>query len=151
MKGTDFVATNVPGPPIPVYLQAPRSWRMFYAPKAGAAVNCALMSYKRRRPGRGEYRHAGRGEPAELVDDLRAGMEEVVALGVPAPVADTLAPCGQEGTQRSLRPRSPRQRRHPRRRRHPQRSPRPRRHLQPRLTRECCKIVRLNGRDCHGC
>ena len=45
-EGTDFVATNVPGPPIPVFAGA-QVLRMLPSsrPQAGAAVNCALMSY----------------------------------------------------------------------------------------------------------
>ena len=46
MKGTDVVATNVPGPPIPVYLAGAEVTRMIpFAPKGGAAVNIGLMSY----------------------------------------------------------------------------------------------------------
>ena len=49
MKGTDFVASNVPGPPIPVFLVGARVQRFLaFAPKGGAAVNVALMSYNGR-------------------------------------------------------------------------------------------------------
>lgn len=46
MKGTDLAATNVPGPPFPVYLAGARvSLLVPFAPRAGAAINIALMSY----------------------------------------------------------------------------------------------------------
>jgi hypothetical protein len=46
MKGTDLAATNVPGPPFPVYLAGARVTLLVpFAPRAGAAINIALMSY----------------------------------------------------------------------------------------------------------
>lgn len=46
MKGTDVAATNVPGPPIPVYMAGARVEQMMpFAPKGGAAMNVAMMSY----------------------------------------------------------------------------------------------------------
>ena len=46
MKGTDVAATNVPGPPFPVYVAGARVTRLVpFAPKGGASVNVALMSY----------------------------------------------------------------------------------------------------------
>jgi len=88
MKGTDFVATNVPGPPIPVYFAGAQILRMLpYAPKAGAAVNCALMSYNGVAQVGVNIDTVAVADPAELVDDLRAGLEEIVALGAPAPAA----------------------------------------------------------------
>lgn len=46
MKGVDVAATNVPGPPIPVYTAGARVQALIpFAPKAGAAVNIGLMSY----------------------------------------------------------------------------------------------------------
>ncbi|MEZ5114805.1 MAG: wax ester/triacylglycerol synthase family O-acyltransferase [Candidatus Nanopelagicales bacterium] len=46
MKGTDVAATNVPGPPFPVYLAGAKVLQLVpFAPKAGAAVNIGLMSY----------------------------------------------------------------------------------------------------------
>lgn len=85
MKGTDFVATNVPGPPIPVYFAGAQILRMLpYAPKAGAAVNCALMSYNGVAQIGVNVDTVAVPHPAELVDDLKAGMAEVVALAHPA-------------------------------------------------------------------
>ena len=46
MKGVDVAATNVPGPPIPVYCAGSKVEALIpFAPKAGAAVNIGLMSY----------------------------------------------------------------------------------------------------------
>ncbi|HQR81195.1 MAG TPA: wax ester/triacylglycerol synthase family O-acyltransferase, partial [Actinomycetota bacterium] len=84
MKGTDFVATNVPGPPIPVYFAGAQILRMLpYAPKAGAAVNCALMSYNGVAQIGVNIDTVAVPHPAELVDDLKAGMAEIVALAHP--------------------------------------------------------------------
>ena len=81
MKGTDFVATNVPGPPIPVYFAGAEILRMLpYAPKAGAAVNCALMSYNGVAQVGVNIDTLAVPDPAELVDDLRAGLKEITAL-----------------------------------------------------------------------
>jgi diacylglycerol O-acyltransferase / wax synthase len=46
MKGTDVAATNVPGPPFPVFIAGARVTRLVpFAPKGGAALNIALMTY----------------------------------------------------------------------------------------------------------
>lgn len=94
MKGTDFVATNVPGPPIPVYFAGAEILRMLpYAPKAGAAVNCALMSYNGLAQVGVNIDTLAVPDPAELVDDLRAGMQEISGLAAQsAPVAASKGP-----------------------------------------------------------
>lgn len=49
MKGVDVAATNVPGPPIPVYLCGSLVTGLVpFAPKSGAAVNIGLLSYNGR-------------------------------------------------------------------------------------------------------
>ncbi len=65
MKGTDFAATNVPGPPIPVYFAGAEVGLPMipFAAKAGAAVNVGLMSYDSRVLPRGQYRPRRGGEP----------------------------------------------------------------------------------------
>lgn len=46
MKGTDVAATNVPGPPIQVYVAGARVQALIpFAPKGGAAMNVAMMTY----------------------------------------------------------------------------------------------------------
>jgi hypothetical protein len=46
LKGVDFVTTNVPGAPVPIYLAGARMESQFaFAPMTGASANIALMSY----------------------------------------------------------------------------------------------------------
>jgi WS/DGAT/MGAT family acyltransferase len=46
LRGIDFVATNVPGVPVPVYFAGARLEAQFaFAPMTGAAANIALLSY----------------------------------------------------------------------------------------------------------
>ncbi|GAA4738109.1 wax ester/triacylglycerol synthase family O-acyltransferase [Gordonia alkaliphila] len=46
MKGVDVAATNVPGPPVPVYLCGAKVDVLVpFAPKSGAAINVALLTY----------------------------------------------------------------------------------------------------------
>ena len=46
MKGVDVTATNVPGPPVPIYTCGARVSSMAaFAPKSGAAVNIGLLTY----------------------------------------------------------------------------------------------------------
>lgn len=85
MKGTDVAATNVPGPPFPVYLAGSRVLRLVpYAPKAGAALNVALMSYDGVAQLGVNLDTAAVREPERFVEDLRESLAEVVALGAPA-------------------------------------------------------------------
>ncbi len=46
LKCVDFVATNVPGAPLPVYLAGAEVQRLYaFGPPSGAAVNVALLSH----------------------------------------------------------------------------------------------------------
>jgi diacylglycerol O-acyltransferase len=46
LKGADFVTSNVPGAPFPIYAAGAELERMFpFAPLAGAAVNVTLLSH----------------------------------------------------------------------------------------------------------
>lgn len=82
MKGTDVAATNVPGPPIPVFIGGAKVTSMIpFAPKGGAAVNIGLMSYDGKvflgiNIDRGAVEY-----PEELTDLLADALEEVVAVG----------------------------------------------------------------------
>ncbi len=84
MKGTDFVATNVPGPPIPVYLAGTEVLSMVpFAPKGGAAVNVGLMSYNGQmflgvNVDVGAVEH-----PEEFAQCLAASLSDVIAVGQP--------------------------------------------------------------------
>ncbi len=88
MKGTDFAATNVPGPPFPVYFAGALVESMIpFAPKGGAAVNIGLMSYDGRvflgiNIDRGAVEF-----PDELTDCLSDAMEAVIAVGEKAEAA----------------------------------------------------------------
>jgi hypothetical protein len=87
MKGTDFAATNVPGPPIPLYFAGTQVLSMVpFAPKGGAAVNIGLMSYDGKvfigintDPG-------AVADPYQLVDNLYDSLQEVLAVGNPDPI-----------------------------------------------------------------
>ncbi len=85
MKGTDFAATNVPGPPIPVYFAGAKLESMIpFAPKGGAAVNVALMSYDGKcflgvNIDRGAVEN-----PDQLTDCLIESLESVLAVGAKA-------------------------------------------------------------------
>jgi len=46
LKGVDFLASNVPGVPVPLWLEGHRVLRFYpFGPTAGAALNVTLMSY----------------------------------------------------------------------------------------------------------
>jgi hypothetical protein len=82
MKAVDFVTSNVPGPPFPVYMSGARIERMFpFGPPAGASVNITLFSYD------GTAQIGVRIDPAAVPDadrlmtDLRAGFDEILGLG----------------------------------------------------------------------
>jgi WS/DGAT/MGAT family acyltransferase len=82
MKGTDVAATNLPGPPIPVYFAGARVLALLpFAPRGGAAVNVALMTYD----GRGFFAvnvdERAVPDASALVDDLRAAAAEVLGSG----------------------------------------------------------------------
>jgi WS/DGAT/MGAT family acyltransferase len=81
MKGIDFITSNVPGAPIPVYLAGARLEANFaFGPLAGAALSTVLLSYQ-------EELHVGVNvdpaavpDPDVLVACLRDGFEEIVKL-----------------------------------------------------------------------
>ncbi len=80
MKGTDFAATNLPGPPIPVYFSGAQVTALLpFAPRGGAALNVAMITYS----GKAEFAvnidERAVENPTELVDDLKAALAEVVA------------------------------------------------------------------------
>lgn len=82
MKGTDVAATNIPGPSIQVYLAGASVEQLLpFAPKGGAAMNVALMSYN------GKAEIAINIDTAAIYDHdvmvrcLTETLEEIVALG----------------------------------------------------------------------
>jgi len=79
MKAVDFVTSNVPGPPFPVYMSGARIERMYpFGPTAGAAVNITLFSYD------GLAQIGVRADPAavhapeRLLTDLHASFRELL-------------------------------------------------------------------------
>ncbi|NDK88769.1 DUF1298 domain-containing protein [Gordonia desulfuricans] len=81
MKGVDVAATNVPGPPIPVFTGGAEVTALVpFAPKGGAAVNVALMSYAGRAYLGINCDPAAVIDPELLTDCIREGLAEVVAL-----------------------------------------------------------------------
>ncbi len=84
MKGVDVAATNVPGPPIGVYMAGAKVLMLVpFAPKGGAAVNVALISYAGRVFLGVNCDTAAVAEPDVLTDCLRAALDEVIALADP--------------------------------------------------------------------
>jgi WS/DGAT/MGAT family acyltransferase len=82
LKGVDFVTTNVPGPPVPVYLAGAHIDAQYaFGPMTGAATNIALLSQM-------DQVHLGiNADPAAIPDPdtftacLHDGFEEICALG----------------------------------------------------------------------
>jgi diacylglycerol O-acyltransferase len=82
MKALDFVTSNVPGPPFPVYMSGARIERMYpFGPTAGAAVNITLFSYDGIAGIGITADRAAVGDTEALAGNLRAGFHEVMALG----------------------------------------------------------------------
>jgi WS/DGAT/MGAT family acyltransferase len=81
LKCCDFVATNVPGAPVPVYAGGARIERMYaFAPTAGAAVNVALISHCDTCCIGVVVDTTAVPDAATLVDCLREGFEEMLAV-----------------------------------------------------------------------
>jgi WS/DGAT/MGAT family acyltransferase len=81
VRSTDALASNLPGPPVPLYLAGAAVERLVpFGPRAGAALNLTLLSY------RGEASIGVNSDPAAvpdldvLMDCLGAGFDEVLAL-----------------------------------------------------------------------
>lgn len=85
LKGVDLVTSNVPGAPIPIYTAGGRVEQLYaLGPLTGAAANLTLLSYL-------DDLHIGVNvdpaavtEPDRLVAALRAGWDELLAVGAPA-------------------------------------------------------------------
>jgi diacylglycerol O-acyltransferase len=85
LKAIDFVATDLPGLDVPVYLAGARVDRLYaLAPPSGAACNVALLSHCGTCCIGVNVDTAAVPDPDALVEDLRAGFDEVVAAGRPA-------------------------------------------------------------------
>jgi WS/DGAT/MGAT family acyltransferase len=84
MKGTDIAATNVPGPPIPLYFAGARITELLpFAPKGGAAVNFALFTYAGQALIAVNIDTAAVYDGDQFLECLREAIAEVRALGEP--------------------------------------------------------------------
>ena len=85
LKAIDFVATDVPGLDVPVFFAGAGVERLYaLAPPSGAACNVALLSHRGTCCIGVNADAAAVPDPDALVEDLRAGFDEVVAAGRPA-------------------------------------------------------------------
>lgn len=90
LKGSDFVATNVPGPSAEVHVAGARLERIYaFSPPAGAALNVSLVSVGRRACVGVNVDVAAVPDDTLLLECLRASFDELVRLGRPAPAANT--------------------------------------------------------------
>ena len=77
---SDFLASNVPGVPAPMWLEGSRIVRFYpFGPTAGAALNVTLMSYNGVCCIGVNADAAAIPDPDVLTDCLRAGFAEVCA------------------------------------------------------------------------
>lgn len=82
MLGTDFAATNVPGPPITIYTAGAQVLQILpFAPRGGAAVNVAFMSYAGKAVLAINIDTAAIPDTQAFMNDMNASVKEVVALG----------------------------------------------------------------------
>lgn len=82
LKCCDFLATNVPGSPVPVYVAGARIDRFYaFAPPSGSAVNVSLISHDDTCCIGIVIDTAAVPDTDVLVDCLRRGFDEIVAVG----------------------------------------------------------------------
>jgi diacylglycerol O-acyltransferase len=82
LKHVDFVASNVPGVPVPVYLAGSKITGMFaFGPTIGASVNTTLMSYDGSCDIGVNIDTAAVPDPDVLLGCLRESLAEITALG----------------------------------------------------------------------
>jgi hypothetical protein len=81
-KGTDLVASNLPGPSFPVYLSGAEIRSIIpFGPRAGAAVNVTMMSYAGACHVGINSDPAAVSDPDAFVAHVRASLEELAAIG----------------------------------------------------------------------
>jgi diacylglycerol O-acyltransferase len=82
LRGIDFVTSNVPGVPIPVYLAGARMEAQFpFGPMSGAATNITLMSYLDEAQIGVNLDPAAVTDPDVFLECLRDGFDEVLKAG----------------------------------------------------------------------
>jgi hypothetical protein len=81
LKCCDFVTSNIPGAPVPVYVAGARVERLYaFAPPAGAAFNVALISHCDTCCVGVVIDTAAVPDHEMLLGSLRTGFDEVLAL-----------------------------------------------------------------------
>ena len=81
LKKVDFLASNVPGIPVPIYLLGSKVERFFpFGPTAGSAVNITMMSYDGNCCMGVDTDAAAIPDPDEFLRCLHEGFDEVLAL-----------------------------------------------------------------------
>jgi diacylglycerol O-acyltransferase len=84
LRGTDVVASNVPGSPVSLYLAGARLERLVaFGPRSGAALNLTMLSYQDAVEVGVNADLLAIPDPETVVDCLRAGFDEVLALAPP--------------------------------------------------------------------
>lgn len=82
MKGTDVAATNLPGPPLPVYFAGAQVEQMLpFAPRGGAALNVAMMTFNGKAQFAINIDERAVPDPENLVADLQSALDDVIASG----------------------------------------------------------------------
>jgi WS/DGAT/MGAT family acyltransferase len=82
LEHIDFVASNVPGIAVPLYLTGAKVKRFYgFGPTIGAALNLTLMSYRGRCLVGVTIDTKAVPEPDVMMDCLRIGFDEVLAVG----------------------------------------------------------------------
>ena len=82
LKHVDFLASNVPGVPVPIYLAGvPVSGYYAFGPTTGAALNVTLVSYRQTCCIGCNIDTAAVPDPEKLMSCLRDGFDEVLRLG----------------------------------------------------------------------
>jgi diacylglycerol O-acyltransferase len=82
LKGVDFVTSNVPGPPTPVYVSGGRVDAIYgFGPLSGSAANFTLFSYVAQLGLAVNTDRAAVPDPEVLLECLEASFGEVLALG----------------------------------------------------------------------
>jgi diacylglycerol O-acyltransferase / wax synthase len=82
LRNVDFVATNVPGPSVPVSIAGARMDGLYaFAPPSGAALNVSLVTNAQRCCIGVNMDPEAIGDPDLMTASLRKGLHKVVALG----------------------------------------------------------------------
>jgi diacylglycerol O-acyltransferase / wax synthase len=98
LRNVDFVATNIPGPTVPVVLAGAEIVGLYaFAPPSGAAVNVSLVTNAGRCCIGVNMDASAVGDPDLLVTSLQEGLSDVLELGT---CADLDRPAPAEGSAR---------------------------------------------------